>query len=440
MYVCGPTVYNYAHIGNARPPITFDVLFRRLRQIYGQDAVVYARNITDVDDKIMKAAKEQSTSIDSITHKFTHIYRQDMADLGVLPPSLEPTVTENMDVIIDMIDRLVKSEHAYAASGHVLFSVESYADYGKLSGRSPEELIAGARVEVAPYKRSAGDFVLWKPSTEDQPGWDSPWGRGRPGWHLECSAMIERYLGETIDIHGGGIDLAFPHHENEVAQSTCVHNGAPLAQFWMHNGFLRIESEKMSKSVGNVLLVHNLLKEYPAETLRYTMLAAHYRQPLDWSKASLHQSEKNLDRLYRTLLESEDLETQVSPPSQNLLEAIDDDLNTPKALAELNELAKKVKSAGPAETRASARAQLLAGAELIGLLRVSPSQWFEAKNHSASAAGSAELKAYAESKIIERAEARKNRDFGRADAIRDELISKGIELVDGPSGTTWKTV
>lgn len=429
MYVCGPTVYSYAHIGNARPAIVFDVLFRLLRHHFGPDHVVYARNITDVDDKIMKAASEQNAPIEAVTAKYTRIYREDMAALGVMPPSLEPTVTDNMDVIIDMIGRLVASEHAYVAEGHVLFSVASFSEYGKLSGRSPEELLAGARVEVAPYKRSAGDFVLWKPSSEDQPGWESPFGRGRPGWHLECSAMIERHLGETIDIHGGGIDLVFPHHENEVAQSVCAHGGGPFVNVWMHNGFLQIESEKMSKSDGNVLLVHELVKNHPGEVLRYTMLSAQYRQPLDWTQDALHQSKRNLDRLYRTLDESRELERGAAAPSETFLEALRDDLNTPRALAELNELARKVK-AGDAE----ARAQLVASGALIGLLEENPTDWLTEDAPTLDG----DVAARVEALIEARARARKDRDFGRADAIRDELLAEGIELVDGPSGTTWK--
>ncbi|MEL6190321.1 MAG: cysteine--tRNA ligase, partial [Myxococcota bacterium] len=342
---------------------------------YGEDHVVYARNITDVDDKIMKAAATEGVDIDSITERFTRIYREDMALLGVLPPTLEPTVTGAMNVIIDMIERLVASGHAYAEQGHVLFSVASFPEYGRLSGRSPEELLAGARVEVAPYKRDPGDFVLWKPSSDDQPGWDSAFGRGRPGWHVECSAMIERDLGETIDIHGGGIDLVFPHHENEVAQSVCAHGGKLFVNFWMHNGFLKIESEKMSKSEGNVLLVHDLVQKHPGEALRYTMLSAHYRQPLDWTKDALHQSKKNLDRLYRTLDDSRELPLVESDAPDPFLAALYDDLNTPRALAELNEIARRVKSEPTVEGRARARAELLASAELLGLLTQAPEDW-----------------------------------------------------------------
>jgi cysteinyl-tRNA synthetase len=440
MYVCGPTVYSYAHIGNARPAVVFDVLFRLLRHVYGDAHVVYARNITDVDDKIMKASTEEGVPIDAITERYARIYREDMAALGVLPPTIEPTVTANMDAIIDMTKRLVDAGHAYAAEGHVLFSVASFPEYGELSGRSPEELLAGARVDVAPYKRDPGDFVLWKPSTPDQPGWDSPFGRGRPGWHLECSAMIEQHLGETIDIHGGGVDLVFPHHENEVAQSVCAHGGAPFVRVWMHNGFLNVQTEamteaqKMSKSLGNVLLVHDLVERHPGEALRYTLLSAHYRQPLDWTKDALHRSKKNLDRLYRTFLETKDVPDVELQPSRPLLDALQDDLNTPRALAELNELAKRAKSGPSPDARAEAKGQLRAGARLLGLLGQAPEAWLEATEPALEG----ELAARVEKLVAEREAARKAKDFARADAIRDELAAEGIVLVDSPSGTTWK--
>ncbi len=432
MYVCGPTVYSYAHIGNARPAVVFDVLFRLLRWRFGPEHVVYARNITDVDDKIMRAAATQNAPIETITSHYAQIYREDMAALGVLSPTLEPTVTDNMDGIVDMTSRLVESGHAYVAEGHVLFSVASFPEYGQLSGRSTEELLAGARVEVAPYKRDPGDFVLWKPSAAEQPGWPSPWGRGRPGWHLECSAMIERHLGETIDIHGGGIDLVFPHHENEVAQSVCAHGGKPFVRVWMHNGFLRVEHEKMSKSEGNVLLVHGLLEHHSGEALRYNLLSAHYRQPLDWTEDSLHQAKKNLERLYRTVRDAE-VEPKDRTPSPAFIEALEDDLNTPRALAELNELARAVKS-GP--DPAQALGALLGSAGLIGLLEDDPSRFLAAPE----AAVDAGLSAKVEAAIAERAAARKARDFARADAIRENLHAAGIELVDGPTGTTWRAV
>ncbi|MGB3810103.1 MAG: cysteine--tRNA ligase, partial [Parvibaculum sp.] len=299
MYVCGPTVYNYAHIGNARPAVVFDVLARLLRRLYPK--VVYARNITDIEDKIIAVAKEQGVEIGVITEKYAQIYRDDMGTLGVLAPDIEPKATDAIGSMISMMERLVASGHAYAAEGHVLFNVAAYPDYGHLSRRDMDDMIAGARVEVAPYKKDPADFVLWKPSTPEQPGWDSPWGRGRPGWHIECSAMIEQHLGETIDIHAGGIDLQFPHHENEIAQSTCAHGGKLFSRFWLHNGFVNIEKEKMSKSIGNVLLVHDLIKEAPGEAIRLALLNGHYRQPLDWTADGLAQSRRMLDRLYGAL-------------------------------------------------------------------------------------------------------------------------------------------
>lgn len=299
LYVCGPTVYNYAHIGNARGPVVFDVLAALLRRRYG--AVRYARNITDVDDKINAAAQAQGVPISTITDRFAAIYRQDMAALGVVPPDIEPEATAHIPQIVAMIEQLIASAHAYAAEGHVLFAVASFADYGKLSRRDPDEMLAGARVDVAPYKRDPGDFVLWKPSSDDLPGWDSPWGRGRPGWHIECSAMAAAHLGPTIDIHAGGVDLQFPHHENEIAQSECAHGGAVFARFWLHNGMLNFSGAKMSKSLGNIETVHDLIAKHPPEALRYALLSAHYRQPLDWSDGLIEQAKNTLDRLYGTL-------------------------------------------------------------------------------------------------------------------------------------------
>ena len=334
LYVCGPTVYNYVHIGNARPPVVFGLLARLLRRLY--PGVVYARNITDVDDKINAAAAAQGVPIEAITGRFTAAYRQDMARLGVEPPDLEPHATAHIGEIIAMCQDLIASGHAYAAQSHVLFDVASFSDYGRLSRRSTDEMLAGARVEVAPYKRSPGDFVLWKPSTPDQPGWDSPWGRGRPGWHIECSAMAARHLGETIDIHAGGIDLQFPHHENEVAQSTCAHGGRTFARYWLHNGLLNMGGRKMSKSLGNVSLVHDLLEQHRPEALRYVLLSAHYRQPLDWSPAGVEQATRTLDRLYGTLRELADVPVDADRGApEPVLAALCDDLNTPEALAAL---------------------------------------------------------------------------------------------------------
>jgi len=425
LYVCGPTVYNFAHIGNARPPVVFDVLRRVLRHEYGPDSVVYARNITDIDDKIIAKAQDEGVSINVISQRYEAAYLADMEALGVAPPDLAPHATDAIADMIAMIEALIAKGHAYAAEGHALFKVQSMAQYGALSGRHRDEMIAGARVEVAPYKEDPADFVLWKPSTDDQPGWDSPWGRGRPGWHIECSAMIKANLGETIDIHGGGIDLLFPHHENEAAQSCCTHDGAPLARVWMHNGFLNMDSEKMSKSLGNVLLVKDLKAEWPGEALRYVLLSAHYRQPLDWTQAALTSAKATLDRLYRALEGfDQDVAAEVQA-DQALVDALKDDLNTPKALAELSRLA------GAAEDNAG-KAKLRKSATLLGLLQDDPERWrqggLDTENDTVQI----------ETLIAERVEAKRNRDFGRADAIRDELAAQGIILEDGPSGTRWR--
>src|SRR5688572_2230364 len=363
MYVCGPTVYNYVHIGNARPPVVFGVLAALLRRRHPQ--VVYARNITDVDDKINAAARERGVPIGDITGKYAAAYADDMARLGAAEPDVIPLATTHIPQMIAMIERLIASGHAYAAEGHALFSVASFPDYGRLSGRDPEELLAGARVEVAPYKRDPGDFVLWKPSTPDLPGWESPWGRGRPGWHIECSAMAEAHLGETIDIHGGGVDLQFPHHENEVAQSTCAHGGRPFARFWLHNGMLTFDGAKMSKSVGNVSLVHDLLAVHPPEALRYALLSAHYRQPLDWSDGLIDQCVSTLDRLYGTLRDLGDVEAAVGEPPASIEAALCDDLNTPAALAELARLGADARTARDASERARLKGALLAGGALL---------------------------------------------------------------------------
>src|ERR687891_2212014 len=328
MYVCGPTVYNHPHIGNARPAVVFDVLFRLLRLRYGD--VLYVRNVTDIDDKIMAAAEAEGVATEVVAQRYAAAYHEDMAALNVLPPTVEPYATGHVPQMIAMILRLIASGHAYEAEGHVLFHVPSFPPYGALSRRSREEMIEGARVEVAPYKRDPADFVLWKPSTDEQPGWDSPWGRGRPGWHIECSAMIEAHLGETIDIHGGGLDLKFPHHENEIAQSVCAHDGAPLARVWVHNGFLNVEREKMAKSVGNVLLVRDLLREAPGEAIRYALLGTHYRKPLDWTSASLPQAKQALDRLYRTIEGLPDSDEPAEVPAAGVA-GVGGELNTPQA-------------------------------------------------------------------------------------------------------------
>ena len=427
MYLCGPTVYNYVHIGNARGPVVFDVLVRLLRRHYPQ--VLYARNITDVDDKINTAAQQQGVPIGTITDRFAQAYREDMAGLGVAPPDVEPHATTHIGPIIAMIESLLDSGHAYAAEGHVLFDVGSFPAYGELSGRDPEELIAGARVEVAPYKRHAGDFVLWKPSTPDLPGWDSPWGRGRPGWHIECSAMCAAQLGETIDIHAGGVDLLFPHHENEIAQSTCAHGGKTFARWWMHNGMLTFDGRKMSKSLGNVLLVHELLKLHPPEALRLRLLSGHYRQPLDWSDGAIQQSVSTLDGWYRVLRDLADVAIDASrlPVPAAVEAALCDDLNTPLALAELAVLADAARQHGTP----AAKADLLGGGALLGLLQQDPEAWF--KHSGGVHVDAAQVEALLEARRV----ARSARDFARADAIRDELAAMGVVIEDGAQGTRW---
>ncbi|WP_154662503.1 cysteine--tRNA ligase [Solimonas flava] len=433
MYVCGPTVYSYAHIGNARPVVVFDVLARVLRRRYPK--VVYVRNITDIDDKINAAAKKEGVDIRVITDRYAAIYHDDMAALGALPPDFTPRVTEHLPQIIDMISRLIASGHAYVADGHVLFHTLSFPAYGALSKRDEQSLMAGARIEVAPYKKHAGDFVLWKPSAADQPGWDSPWGRGRPGWHIECSAMAEALLGETIDIHGGGHDLIFPHHENEIAQSTCAHGGKTFARYWLHNGFLNIDSQKMSKSVGNVLLVHELLKSMPGEVIRLVLLTAHYRQPLDWNDEVVAEARKKLDRLYGALRELEDVEAApgVTAP-EAFVAALEDDINTPMALAELFELARAAnKAVDPAE-KARIKAQMLDAGLLLGLLQQAPSAWFAQAPAAAGAPSADEIEAL----LAQRTAARQNKQWAESDRIRDELKARGVLVEDSKDGQRWR--
>jgi cysteinyl-tRNA synthetase len=432
MYVCGPTVYNHPHIGNARPAVVFDVLFRLLRLRYGD--VIYVRNVTDIDDKIMAAAEAEGVATEVVAQRYAAAYHEDMAALNVLPPTVEPYATGHVPQMIAMILRLIASGHAYEAEGHVLFHVPSFPPYGALSRRSREEMIEGARVEVAPYKRDPADFVLWKPSTDEQPGWDSPWGRGRPGWHIECSAMVEAHLGATVDIHGGGLDLKFPHHENESAQSVCAHDGALLARFWLHNGFLDVEREKMSKSLGNVVLVRDLLRDAPGEAIRYALLAAHYRKPLDWSEAGLARAKHALDRLYLTLSElpgpnEPELE---APMPEALVAALEDDLNTPKAFAELFALARAANASADEDERRQLKAQLLSGGRLLGLLQQEPEVWL--KTTGRAAIDEAEV----ERLIALRAAARKARDFAEADRIRDQLAAEGVVLEDQPDRTRWR--
>ena len=430
MYVCGPTVYDFAHIGNARPVIVFDVLFRLLRHIYGDAHVTYVRNITDVDDKINNAAREQGLPISAISGRYAAAFREDMAQLGAVAPDVEPEVTGHIPQIVGMIQRLVDAGHAYAAEGHVLFSVASFPGYGKLSRRDPDEMLAGARVEVAPYKRDPGDFVLWKPSTDDLPGWESPWGRGRPGWHIECSAMAEAHLGPTIDIHAGGVDLQFPHHENEIAQSECAHGGRIFARYWLHNGMLVFGGAKMSKSLGNVARIHDLLSDHPPEALRYALLSAHYRQPLDWSDGLIEQSVRTLDRLYGTLRDLDGIDAAPAiPPSVDA--ALDDDLNTPQALAELARIAGEARKADSPAAQARLKSELLGAGLALGLLQQAPAAWFA---RGTAAGDDARIQAL----IDERAAAKQARDFARADAIRDQLAAEGVVLEDTPQGVRWK--
>jgi cysteinyl-tRNA synthetase len=423
MYVCGPTVYDFAHIGNARPVIVFDVLYRLLRRIYGEGHVTYVRNITDVDDKINAAAKARGESIRALTERTATAFRDDMAALGALPPDVEPRATEHIAEMIAMVERLVAGGFAYAAEGHVLFEVKKMPDYGRLSGRSLEDMIAGARVEVAPYKRDPADFVLWKPSDAETPGWDSPWGRGRPGWHLECSAMSARHLGETFDIHGGGIDLVFPHHENEIAQSVCAHGGKPFVRYWLHNGFLNIESEKMSKSLGNFVTVRALLEEWPGEAIRYAMLTGHYREPLDWTRERLRQAKTTLDRFYLALRNAADVEA-APYLTKAVAAALEDDLNTPLALAHLHELANALNR----DRSAEAKAGMLAAGNLLGLLQQEPDSWLRG-------GGDARI----EDLVRQRDDARKAKNFAEADRIRKALDAEGILLEDKQGGvTTWR--
>jgi len=432
MYVCGPTVYDFAHIGNARPVIVFDVLFRLLRHLYGADHVTYVRNITDVDDKINARAAEEypdlplNEAIRKVTEKTDKQFHDDVAALGCLPPTHEPRATEYIAEMRELIERLVRSGNAYVAEDNVLFSVASMRDYGKLSHRSLDEMIAGARVEVAPYKRAPTDFVLWKPSKPGEPAWPSPAGiktPGRPGWHIECSAMAWKFLGETFDIHGGGIDLVFPHHENEIAQSRCAFHTPVMANYWMHNGFLQVEGEKMAKSAGNFVTLHELLKDWPGEVVRLAMLQTHYRQPINWTVASLREAQKTLDHWYAL--------TGDEAPGllcAETLDALADDLNTPKALVALHELrGEAVKGARPAA------ASLKASAGLLGLLQSTSEQWQARRTASA---GIDEGKVA--SLIDARNAARKGRDFKESDRIRDELAKMGVVLKDTKDGTTWE--
>jgi len=418
IYACGPTVHNYAHIGNARPAVIFDLLTRVLRQVYGAAQVTYTRNITDIDDKIIDAAKETGLPINVITEKFARIYNEDMGSLGVAVPDHQPKATNYLPQMIAMIEKLIKSGHAYEAQGHVLFHVPAWKDYGGLSRRNRDDMIAGARVEVAPYKKDPADFVLWKPSTPDQPGWQSPWGRGRPGWHIECSAMNESINGEHFDIHAGGEDLIFPHHENEIAQSVCAHDGHPYVNYWMHNGHLMVEGKKMSKSLGNVFLVHDLIKNHPPEALRFVLLSAQYRQPLDFTLAGVDQAKKTLDRYYTLLQGAENITAATNIP-EGIMTALCDDLNTPLALSELVALAKNRDIAG-----------LKAAANLLGLLQVSPQSWFK---------GDSTDNAPIEKLITTYTTARNSKNFIEADRLRDQLKQEyNVSVSVSKDGVTWR--
>ena len=430
MYVCGPTVYARPHIGNARPAVVFDVLKRLLQRRY--KSVRYASNFTDVDDKINRAAAEQGVPIGTITRRYEAAYCEDMAALGIADPDARPRVTEHIPDIVDMVQRLIGSNHAYEAEGHVLFSVESMPDYGALSHRSLDEMIAGARVDVAPYKRGPADFVLWKPSTPDLPGWDSPWGRGRPGWHIECSAMIERLLGETIDIHGGGNDLIFPHHENELAQSRCAHGGKLFARYWLHNGMLNLGGEKMAKSVGNFVTVDDMLARAPGEAIRFYMLTAHYRQPLDWTEEGLRAARSVLDRFYLALRRVAGRDAVLAEPPESVMAALEDDLNTPLAIAHLHGLVGELNKSEDPAVQSALKGDLLSSGAVLGLFQQDPERWL--RGADAGGEGEPEIA----QQIAARNAARKARQFAEADRIRDELLAAGIVLEDGPQGTTWR--
>jgi cysteinyl-tRNA synthetase len=435
MYVCGPTVYDYAHIGNARPVIVFDVLFRLLMHIYGEESVTYVRNITDVDDKIIAAYQESGEDIGSITSRTTDAFHADMAALGNLEPSIEPRATDHIPQMIKIIEKLIADGHAYEEQNHVCFNVPSMPDYGRLARLNRDELIVGARVDTAPYKKDAADFVLWKPSDDDQPGWDSPWGRGRPGWHIECSAMSSEYLGETFDIHGGGQDLIFPHHENEIAQSCCAHGEGTFAQTWMHNGYLMVEGEKMSKSLGNFITVHDLLKDHHGEAVRLCMLMTHYRQPLNWTADGLAQAKTSLDSWYGALRNAADTAVEAVASSDDFIAALSDDLNSPQAIAVLHELVGELNKAENEDAKSSAKNNLLAAGNLMGLLQLDPEDWFK---WSPESAGDGLSDAEIDALIEQRRAARTNKDFAMSDKIRDDLAAQGIVLEDGADGTTWK--
>lgn len=430
MYACGPTVYNPPHIGNARAAVVYDLLYRVLMRHY--PTVIYARNITDVDDKINAQARDEAVPIETITDRYTAIYHRDMDALSVLKPVIEPRATAHLGEIIAMIETLISKGHAYEAEGHVLFDVPSYSAYGELAGRTRDDMIAGARVEVAPFKRDPADFVLWKPSDSSLPGWDSPWGRGRPGWHIECSAMAAAHLGETIDIHGGGNDLKFPHHENEIAQSRCAHGNSTFARYWVHNGFVQMDKEKMSKSLGNILLVEELVGQFPGEAVRLALLKAKYREPLNWDKSLIQQAKAQLDRLYGALERLDEISIDKPVAHPDFLQAMDDDLNTPAAIAVLMEIANDANKAGDDTDKRNLKSQLLAGGMELGLFAKSPAAWF-----AYDPSGNVD-KALVESLIEERNRARVDKNWQRADEVRDELAAMGVQIKDSRSGTEWR--
>ena len=428
MYVCGPTVYSSPHIGNARGPVIFDVLAKLLKMNY---ELTYVRNITDLDDKIYQAARDEETGIDTITQRYTDIYQEDIKALGVHEPDIEPRATAHVAQMIEMITKLLLTDHAYVKDEHVLFSVDSFPAYGQLSNRKQEDLISGSRVEIATYKNNPNDFVLWKPSTSDLPGWESPWGFGRPGWHLECSTMAKSYLGETIDIHGGGSDLIFPHHENELAQSICSHLGKNFCNYWVHHGLVDFKKTKMSKSEGNILLVRDLLSHSSGETIRLALLSTQYRQLINWSDDLLTESKKKLDRLYRALQSCPDNDLE-GKPSEKVLNALCDDLNTPMALAELFKIAREINSTKDKEKLVILASSFKASSHLMGLLQSTPDQWFKSSDNESLSPEEIETM------IKQRELARSTKNFSEADEIRNKLLLSGVIIEDGPDGTQWK--
>ena len=433
MYVCGPTVYDKAHLGNAKTPVVFDVLYRLLRHVYGAEHVTYVSNITDVDDKILNKHKQTGKPIREITQETYDWYIADMKKLNVLDPNYRPRATEYIQDMIELVKRLLANGHAYEAEGHVLFSVDSMPNYGYLSGRSMKEMLAGARIEVADYKKNPADFVLWKPSEADQPGWDSPWGYGRPGWHLECSAMSSKLLGNDFDFHGGGSDLIFPHHENECAQSCCAFEGSHFAHYWVHGGMLMVDGVKMSKSLGNFFTVDEILAKAPAEALRLLFLTTHYHQPFNFTMEGLNNAKLTLDKFYNALRNNKDVKAEKAEPDERVVAALADDLNTPLALSYLHEIVNNLNKAETAEEKGKYKGLLLASADMLGLLFQDADDWFKG-NATAGGLSEAEI----DDKIVERAAAKKNKDYALADKIRNELKEQGIVLEDSPAGTTWK--